>query len=68
MKPKQKNCNLANRLSILDSIPCVKDQSTYKFLLEYLVEYKNKFIICQQSLSHIDGIEEHDVSSAKSSF
>ena len=60
-----KNCNLENRFSILDSVPRVKNQSAYTFLLEYPIEYKNKFIIWQQSLSPIDDIEEKDVTSAK---
>ena len=59
-----KHCNVKGRFSILDSIPKIKGQSTYTFLLEYPVNYKDKYIIWQQSKSPYDDIEASGVSSA----
>ena len=59
-----KNCNVKGRFSILDSIPKIKGQTTYTFLLEYPVEYKGKYIIWQQSKSPYDDIEVSGVNSA----
>lgn len=60
-----KNCNLKNKFSILSNIPKIKGQTTYTFLLEYPIEYPNKFILWQQSLSPYDDIEQSGVNSAQ---
>ena len=60
-----KNCDLPNKFSILDEIsPIMKHKGKYEFLLEYPIDYPNKYVRWRQDMNPLDDKEVQGKSNA----